>query len=156
MIWGKPTWKSALTNNIWHSEKITLRPCKRGFHLITDDIIDALPDIKRVNVGLLHLMLQHTSASLTINENADPSVRKDLESFLNHEVAEDTPYFIHTYEGPDDMPAHIKSSLLGCQLTIPVQQGKLGLGTWQGIMLGEHRDHGGPRSIIATLQGLSK
>lgn len=114
-----------------------------------------LPQIKHVEIGLLHLMLQHTSASLTINENADPSVRKDMESFFNHTVAEDTPYFIHTYEGADDMPAHIKSSLLGCELTIPIQQGRLALGTWQGIILGEHRDHGGSRSIIATLHGQS-
>ncbi len=122
---------------------------------MTDSITGALPQIRDVEVGLLHLMLQHTSASLTINENADPSVRKDLESFFNHEVKENTPYFIHTYEGPDDMPAHIKSSLMGCQLTIPVQQGRLALGTWQGIILGEHRDHGSSRSIIATLQGQS-
>lgn len=153
MIWAKHTWKYALTNNYWHSEKITLSPYPRGFHLITDSIVSALPQIRDVNVGLLHLMLQHTSASLTINENADPSVRRDLESFFNHAVAESTSYFIHTCEGPDDMPAHIKSSLMGCQLTIPVQQGRLALGTWQGIILGEHRVHGGSRSIIATLQG---
>jgi len=144
-----------LINNYWHSEKITLSPHPRGFHLITDSITSALPQIRDVDVGLLHLMLQHTSASLTINENADPSVRKDLESFFNHKVKENTPYFIHTYEGPDDMPAHIKSSLMGCQLTIPVQQGRLALGTWQGIILGEHRDSGGSRSIIATIQGQS-
>ena len=100
-------------------------------------------------------MLQHTSASITINENADPTVRTDLESFSNHMVADDTVYFKHTYEGPDDMPAHIKSSLFGCQLTIPIQQGKMALGTWQGITLGEHRDQAGSRRIIATLQGLS-
>ena len=155
MTWAKRIWKSALTNNYWHSEKITLSPFPRGFHIITDHITAALPQIRDTEVGLLHLMLQHTSASLTINENADPSVRKDLESFFNHEVAEKTPYFIHTFEGPDDMPAHIKSSLMGCQLTIPIQQGKLALGTWQGIILGEHRNSGGSRSIIATLQGLS-
>jgi secondary thiamine-phosphate synthase enzyme len=149
----KRIWKSALINNSWYCEKITLRPYSRGFHLITDEIISALPQIKHVEVGLLHLMLQHTSASLTINENADPSVRRDLESFFNHTVKENSPYFTHTYEGPDDMPAHIKSSLLGCQLTIPVQRGRLALGTWQGITLGEHRDHAGPRTIIATLLG---
>ncbi|WP_139142163.1 secondary thiamine-phosphate synthase enzyme YjbQ [Alteromonas lipolytica] len=144
-----------MINNYWHSEKITLSPRPRGFHLVTDDIISALPQIRQINVGLLHLMLQHTSASLTVNENADPSVRKDLESFFNHTVKEDTSYFIHTYEGADDMPAHIKSSLMGCQLTLPIQQGKLALGTWQGIILGEHRNHGGSRAIIATLQGQS-
>ncbi|NVK54131.1 MAG: YjbQ family protein [Alteromonadaceae bacterium] len=144
-----------MTNNYWHCEKITLSPYPRGFHIITDKLMAGLPQIKHVEIGLLHLMLQHTSASLTINENADPSVRKDMESFFNHTVAEDTPYFIHTYEGADDMPAHIKSSLLGCELTIPIQQGRLALGTWQGIILGEHRDHGGSRSIIATLHGQS-
>lgn len=151
---GLPIWKSALTNSYWHSEKITLPAYRRGFHLITDHIVAALPQIREVEVGLLHLWLQHTSASLTINENADPSVRVDMESFFNHTVREDFAFFTHTYEGPDDMPAHIKSSLLGCQITIPVQQGKLQLGTWQGITLGEHRDHAGPRRILATLNGI--
>jgi secondary thiamine-phosphate synthase enzyme len=142
-----------LTNNVWQSEKITLPSYQRGFHLITDRIIEAIPSLHIVEVGLLHLWLQHTSASLSVNENADPTVRQDMEAYLNHSVREDTPYFKHTYEGPDDMPAHIKSSLLGCEITVPVQQGKLALGTWQGIMLGEHRDCGGRRTIIATLQG---
>lgn len=128
----------------------------RGFHLITDSILRELPEIERIETGLLHLHLQHTSASLTLNENADPSVRRDLEQFFNHTVAENTPYFIHTYEGPDDMPAHVKSSLLGCQVTLPVASGRLQLGTWQGILLGEHRDDGGSRKIIATLQGISR
>ncbi len=149
------TWKFALTNkNYWHSEKITLRPVPRGFHIITDDILSALPQIRDVEVGLLHLWLQHTSASLTVNENADPSVRTDLESYFNHTVKEDSAYFIHTYEGSDDMPAHIKSSIMGCEVTVPVQQGQLQLGTWQGITLGEHRNQGGARRIIATLQGV--
>lgn len=126
----------------------------RGFHLITDKVLHALPEICQLKHGLLHLHLQHTSASLTLNENADPSVRADLERFFNHTVSDDTPYFTHTYEGPDDMPAHVKSSLLGCQLTIPVASGELQLGTWQGIILGEHRDHGGNRKIIATLNGI--
>lgn len=128
----------------------------RGFHLITDSILRELPEIEQIETGLLHLHLQHTSASLTLNENADPSVRRDLEQFFNHAVAENTPYFTHTYEGPDDMPAHVKSSLLGCQVTLPVASGRLQLGTWQGILLGEHRDDGGSRKIIATLQGISR
>ena len=146
-------WKSALTNNVWQSEKITLSSYPRGFHLITEKIVEAIPSLHIVEVGLLHLWLQHTSASLTVNENADPTVRQDMEDYLNHSVREDSPYFRHTYEGSDDMLAHIKSSLLGCEITVPVQQGKLALGTWQGIMLGEHRDSGGRRTIIATLQG---
>lgn len=155
MTLGWHTWKYALTNSVWYSDTLVLPAYSRGFHLITQKVEQALPQIKTVEVGLLHLLLQHTSASLTINENADPSVRHDLEAFFNHSVAEDSPYFTHTYEGPDDMPAHIKSSILGCQLTIPVQQGRLALGTWQGIMLAEHRDHGGRRRILATLQGVT-
>jgi secondary thiamine-phosphate synthase enzyme len=144
-----------LTNNFWQSEKITLPSYPRGFHLITNDVIAALPSIKDVEVGLLHLWLQHTSASLTINENADRTVRQDMEAFFNYNVKEELSFYTHTYEGKDDMPAHIKSSILGCQITIPVQQGRLALGTWQGIMLGEHRDHGGRRTIVATLQGIA-
>lgn len=147
------TWKSALTNNFWHSEKITLPEYPRGFHIVTDLIVDSLDTIKKVEVGLLHLWLQHTSASLTVNENADPTVRSDLEAFFNHSVKEDSPFFRHTYEGSDDMPAHVKSSILGCQLTLPVKNGQLQLGAWQGIMLGEHRNIGCRRTIIATLQG---
>jgi len=149
------TWKSALTNNFWQSEKITLSEYPRGFHLITDTVITAMPSIREVEVGLLHLWLQHTSASLTVNENADPTVRQDMEAYCNYAVKENLPFYKHTYEGADDMPAHIKSSILGCQITIPVQQGRLALGTWQGIMLGEHRDCGGRRTIIATLQGIA-
>ncbi|GGW83605.1 secondary thiamine-phosphate synthase enzyme YjbQ [Alteromonas halophila] len=143
-----------MTNNFWHSEKITLSPFRRGFHLITDEITRALPQLKSTQTGLLHLWLQHTSASLTVNENADPTVRGDLEAYFNHSVPENSPYFQHTYEGPDDMPAHIKSSLLGCQITLPVAAGRLQLGTWQGIVLGEHRDRASSRTIIATLQGV--
>ncbi|MBD3586369.1 YjbQ family protein [Salinimonas sp. HHU 13199] len=146
-------WKSVLTNSYWHSEIITLQPLTRGFHLVTDEIKDAIPQIKDLEAGLLHLWLQHTSAGLTINENADPSVRTDLEAWFNHTVKEDTPYFTHTFEGSDDMPAHIKSSLLGCEVTIPIANGKLQLGTWQGIILAEHRNNGGSRRIVATLQG---
>lgn len=127
----------------------------RGFHLITKNVLDSVSIIKDVDVGLLHLCLQHTSASLTINENADPTVRQDLESYFNHSVKEDMPFYRHTYEGSDDMPAHIKSSLLGCEVTLPIKKGKLQLGTWQGIMLGEHRDSGGPRKIVATVHGMS-
>ena len=144
-----------MTNNFWQSEKITLNSYTRGFHLITDHVVAALPSIRDVEVGLLHLWLQHTSASLTINENADPTVRQDMEAFINYCVNEDLSFYQHTYEGKDDMPAHIKSSILGCQLMIPVQKGKLALGTWQGIILGEHRDHGGKRTIVATLQGIT-
>lgn len=138
---------------MWQSETIVLPSYSRGFHIITDNVIEAMPMLNSIEVGLLHLWLQHTSASLTVNENADPSVRQDMESYFNNSVKEDTPYFIHTYEGSDDMPAHIKSSLLGCQISLPIQQGKLALGTWQGIILGEHRNNGGRRKIIATLQG---
>ena len=122
----------------------------------TLQLLKTLPQIKTLKVGLLHLWLKHTSAGLTINENADPSVRTDLEAWFNHTVKEDTPYFTHTFEGSDDMPAHIKSSLLGCEVTIPIADGKLQLGTWQGIILAEHRDNGGCRSIIATLNGCQK
>jgi secondary thiamine-phosphate synthase enzyme len=137
----------------WHQAKFTLAAKSRGFHLITDDIVKQLPEIHNYQVGLLHLFLQHTSASLTINENADPTVRMDMESHFNHFVPERQPYYKHDYEGDDDMPAHIKSSTLGCQITIPISHGRLMLGTWQGVYLGEHRDYAGGRSIIATLSG---
>jgi len=137
----------------WQQAKFTLAAKSRGFHLITDDILKQLPEIHNYQVGLLHLFLQHTSASLTINENADPTVRMDMESHFNHFVPERQPYYKHDYEGDDDMPAHIKSSTLGCQITIPISHGRLMLGTWQGVYLGEHRDYAGGRSIIATLSG---
>ncbi|TMP78461.1 hypothetical protein CWB73_16755 [Pseudoalteromonas phenolica] len=137
----------------WQQAKFTLAAKNRGFHLITDDIVQQLPEIHDYQVGLLHLFLQHTSASLTINENADPTVRIDMESHFNQFVPERQPYYKHDYEGDDDMPAHIKSSTLGCQITIPISHGRLMLGTWQGVYLGEHRNHGGGRSIIATLSG---
>ncbi|ENM5907386.1 YjbQ family protein [Vibrio mimicus] len=138
---------------MWQQQQIQLRPRPRGFHLITDEIEQQLPQLKALNVGLLHLFIQHTSASLTINENADPTVRQDMEAHFNHIVPEGAPYYRHIYEGDDDMPAHIKSSLLGCSVSIPICNGRLALGTWQGIYLGEHRDHGGARRIIATIQG---
>ncbi|UUC50132.1 secondary thiamine-phosphate synthase enzyme YjbQ [Pseudomonas citronellolis] len=138
---------------MWQQTLITLRPRSRGFHLVTDEVLAALPDLARCRVGLLHLLLQHTSASLTLNENADPSVRRDFERFFNRLVPQDEGGYEHDYEGPDDLPAHFKASLLGCQLTLPVSAGRLALGTWQGVYLGEHRDHGGPRKVLVTLQG---
>lgn len=132
---------------------ITLDPKPRGFHLITRDVLRQIDDLKRVEAGLLHLFIQHTSASLTLNENASPDVRRDFESHFNEMIPEDAPYWEHTLEGSDDMPAHIKASLLGNGLTIPVSAGELALGTWQGIYLCEHRNHGGPRRLVATLMG---
>ncbi|MBU3023607.1 secondary thiamine-phosphate synthase enzyme YjbQ [Aestuariibacter sp. A3R04] len=142
-----------MTSN-WHQQTITLPAYKRGFHIITDHITSQLPVLSEVAIGQLHLWLQHTSASLTINENADPSVRSDLETWFNHTVKDDTAYFTHTCEGPDDMPAHIKASLLGCEVMIPIKNGRLQMGTWQGIILAEHRNFGGNRRIVATVQGL--
>ena len=140
---------------MWVQQTVTLNARSRGFHLITDEILGQLPELSRVKTGLLHLLLQHTSASLTLNENCDPTVRQDMERHFLKAVPEDAPYE-HDYEGPDDMPAHIKSSLLGVSLMLPVSHGRLQLGTWQGIWLGEHRIHGGARKIIATLQGDEK
>ncbi|KPZ52686.1 MULTISPECIES: secondary thiamine-phosphate synthase enzyme YjbQ [unclassified Pseudoalteromonas] len=137
----------------WQQTQITLKPRARGFHLIDDEILAQLNELTNYKVGLLHLFIQHTSASLTINENADPTVRMDMESHFNHFVPERQSYYRHDYEGDDDMPAHIKTSTLGCELSIPISNGRLALGTWQGIYLGEHRDAGGARRIIATLQG---
>jgi len=138
---------------MWQQKTIRLSPRARGFHLVTAEILQQLPEIGRYRCGLLHLFIQHTSASLTINENADPSVRHDMEAHLHQMVPEHVPYFRHTLEGPDDMPAHIKASLFGATLSLPVQAGRLVLGTWQGIWLGEHREHGGSRQIVATLNG---
>ncbi|MDW6002062.1 secondary thiamine-phosphate synthase enzyme YjbQ [Vibrio mangrovi] len=138
---------------MWSQTVIYLQERKRGFHLITDEILEQLPQIQSVSVGLLHLFIQHTSASLSINENADPTVRYDMEAHFNQSVPERAPYYRHTYEGDDDMPAHIKSSVLGASLSIPVTQGKLAMGIWQGIYLGEHRNHGGQRKIVATIAG---
>ncbi|MCL9775614.1 secondary thiamine-phosphate synthase enzyme YjbQ [Vibrio methylphosphonaticus] len=138
---------------MWQQQSLLIRSKPRGFHLITDEIKQQLPQLQDYSVGLLHLFIQHTSASLSLNENADPTVRRDMERHFNRYVPEDAPYYEHTYEGSDDMPAHIKSALLGASMTIPISQGQLALGTWQGIYLGEHRVHGGERRIIATLQG---
>lgn len=137
---------------MWHQQTLALGAKARGFHLVTDEIVEQLSVLRDVNIGLLHLLLQHTSASLTLNENCDPTVRSDMEQHFMRHVPESAPYQ-HDYEGVDDMPAHIKSSLLGVSLLLPVNRGRLVLGTWQGIWLGEHRIHGGSRRIIATLQG---
>jgi secondary thiamine-phosphate synthase enzyme len=131
---------------------ITLAAKPRGFHLITQEVLSAIPEIRNYDIALLNLSILHTSASLTLNENADPDVRRDFEKFTSLLVPERFPY-VHTAEGPDDMPAHLKTSLYGTSLTIPVQHGQLVLGTWQGIYLGEHRDHGGRRQLFATLLG---
>jgi len=138
---------------VWAQREIALEPRPRGFHLITREVVDGIPDLDRVEVGLLHLQILHTSASLALNENASADVRADLESWFNDAVREDAPYWRHTLEGPDDMPAHVKSVLVGPSLSLPVAGGSLRLGTWQGIFLCEHRDRGGSRRVVATLNG---
>jgi secondary thiamine-phosphate synthase enzyme len=135
------------------SRELTLEARPRGFHLITREIVDALPELADADAGLLHVWIKHTSASLTVNENASSDVRRDFESWFNDAVDEEAPYWTHTSEGPDDMPAHIKASLLGPSLTLPVRDGRLALGTWQGIYLCEHRDRGGARTVVLTLLG---
>ena len=140
---------------MWVQREVTLRSRPRGFHLITRDVLEAVPELGRCSVGLLHVFIRHTSASLTLNENASPDVRDDFESWFDAAVPEDARYWTHTIEGPDDMPAHIKASLLGPALTIPVHGGRLALGTWQGVYLCELRDHGGPRTLTVTLFGES-
>jgi secondary thiamine-phosphate synthase enzyme len=137
----------------WFQKTITLSPHSRGFHLVTSEIEAKVPEIRGYEVGLLHLFIHHTSASLSINENADPTVRTDMESHFNEMVPENAPYYIHTSEGPDDMPAHIKSSLLGSSVTIPITGGRLNLGTWQGIYLCEHRDRARNRRLVVTIDG---
>ncbi|MCW2954806.1 MAG: hypothetical protein JWQ48_3976 [Conexibacter sp.] len=138
---------------MWIQRQLRLPPVERGFHLITREVVGALPELARLRVGLLHLHILHTSASLSLNENADPSVRRDFAAWFDQAVPERAPYWTHTAEGDDDMPAHIKASLLGPSLTLPIAGGRLALGTWQGIYLCEHRNHGGPRSIVATANG---
>jgi secondary thiamine-phosphate synthase enzyme len=138
---------------VWVQREITLAPRPRGFHLITREVLGELPELSDVSVGLLHILIRHTSASLTLNENASPDVRRDFEAWFNEAVPERAAYWTHTLEGDDDMPAHVKASLLGPSLTLPVSRGRLALGTWQGIYLCEHRDRGGSRSLIATLHG---
>ncbi len=136
----------------WYQQEIRLAPRSRGFHLITHEVIEAMPEIREMRIGLLHVFIKHTSASLTINENADPDVPVDLESSFNAIAPEDFPY-THTCEGPDDMPAHVKASMLGSSVSVPINDGRLLLGTWQGIFLCEHRDRGSARSIVVTLHG---
>lgn len=138
---------------MWMQKEIQLKARQRGFHLITDEIVRQLPELNECAMGLLHVFIKHTSASLTLNENADPTVRQDFEAFFNRAVPENAPYYVHTLEGPDDMPAHLKSSLLGASVTIPVTKGKLNLGVWQGIYLCEHRNHTSGREIVLTLHG---
>jgi secondary thiamine-phosphate synthase enzyme len=140
---------------MWIQREVTLEPRPRGFHLVTRELVGAMPELRELEVGLAHLFIRHTSASLTINENASPDVRRDFEAWANHAVPEDFAW-THTLEGPDDMPAHVKASLMGPALTLPVAGGRLALGTWQGIYLCEHRDHGGPRSVIVTVTGQSR
>ncbi|MGD8781897.1 MAG: secondary thiamine-phosphate synthase enzyme YjbQ [Ignavibacteria bacterium] len=138
---------------MWFQKEITLKSRRRGFHIITNEILNELPELCNVKVGLMNIFIQHTSASLTINENVSPDVRVDMESHFNKMVPENAPYYEHTLEGSDDMPAHIKSSLLGPSLTIPIKNGKLNLGTWQGIYLCEHRNYGGSRKVVVTING---
>lgn len=132
---------------------LQLPPKKRGFHLITSEVMQALPQVRELKAGICQVFIQHTSASLTINENADPTVRKDFEMYFSKAVPENDPQYIHNDEGPDDMPAHLKASLLGSSVTIPVRNGRLALGTWQGIYLCEHRNYGGNRSLVITAWG---
>jgi secondary thiamine-phosphate synthase enzyme len=138
---------------MWWQKQIYLTARARGFHLVTEEIVRQLPELKEYSVGLAHFFIRHTSASLTLNENADPSVRVDMAAYFDRLAPENQGYFTHTLEGPDDMPAHLKTVLTGCELTVPVAQGRLLLGTWQGIYLCEHRDCGGKRSIVVTLNG---
>jgi secondary thiamine-phosphate synthase enzyme len=138
---------------IWVQRDVRLEPARRGFHLVTREVERGVPELARIGVGLAHVFIRHTSASLTLNENASSDVRRDFESWFNEAVPEDASYWTHTVEGPDDMPAHIKASLLGPSLTVPVRDGSLALGTWQGIYLCEHRDSGGPRTVTVTAFG---
>ena len=138
---------------MWKQVAIQLQARSRGFHLITSEIVQQLPELAGFSTGLAHIFIQHSSASLTINENADPDVRSDMEKHFNHFVPQNQPYYDHTLEGPDDMPAHIKASTLGSSVSIPIRAGRLALGIWQGIYLGEHRDDGGARKLVITLNG---
>jgi len=137
----------------WFQKEIVLPSRARGFHLVTREIVGQVPELGRFAVGLAHLFLRHTSAALALNENADPTVRDDMMAYFNRLAPENAPDYTHTLEGPDDMPAHLKAVLLGSELTIPISNGRLALGTWQGIYLCEHRDDGGPRRVVVTLSG---
>lgn len=138
---------------MWIQKEIRLRPRARGFHLITDELLRELPELRNFKIGMMNIFIMHTSASLSLNENADPTVRHDFESYFNHAVPENESYYMHQDEGADDLPAHIKSSLLGSSLNIPLADGQPKLGTWQGIYLCEHRNHGGSRRLVVTMQG---
>jgi secondary thiamine-phosphate synthase enzyme len=138
---------------VWIQKTITLSAKSRGFHIITNDVLENIPELKDLKTGILHLFIKHTSASLTINENADPTVRTDFESHFNMLAPENQSYYQHTFEGSDDIPAHLKASLLGSSVSIPITDGRLNLGTWQGIYLCEHRNHGSDRKLIITIQG---
>ena len=138
---------------IWFQKRLRLPAVSRGFHLVTDLLTAELPELEGIEVGTAHFFIQHTSASLSINENADPTVRHDFEAYFNRAVPENAPYFRHTQEGPDDMPAHLKAAMLGHAVSVPISRGQLAMGTWQGIYLGEHRNHGGRRWVVATLMG---
>jgi secondary thiamine-phosphate synthase enzyme len=137
----------------WHQTQIRLKPRSRGFHLITSELTAALPELARFKVGLAHVFIQHTSASLCVNENADPDVRADMERWFNRAIPDGADYFQHTAEGDDDMTAHLKSVVLGASVSVPIRDGRLALGTWQGIYLGEHRDQAGARTVVVTLCG---
>ncbi|MBO0360347.1 YjbQ family protein [Hymenobacter sp. BT186] len=138
---------------LYFQKRLRLPAVRRGFHLVTDLLVAELPELERIRIGTAHFFIQHTSASLSVNENADPTVRLDFESYFNQAVPENAPYFRHTLEGPDDMPAHLKAAMLGHAVSLPITKGELALGTWQGIYLGEHRNDGGRRWVVATLMG---
>ncbi len=137
----------------WIQKEIALAPKSRGFHLVTDEVVRAIPELTRIRVGVAHFFILHTSASLCINENADPTVRTDLERSFHELAPENAPHYVHTVEGPDDMPAHIKAALIGTGVSVPITNGRLHLGTWQGLYLGEHRDRGGSRRVVVTIAG---
>ena len=137
----------------WLQREVRLEPHPRGFHLVTDEIVSAVPELERFEMGMVHVFIRHTSASLTLNENASPAVRRDFRAWVDQVVPEDVAYWTHTLEGPDDMPAHIKASVLGPSVSVPIAGGRLALGTWQGIYLCEHRNSGGPRDVIVTAWG---
>ncbi len=138
---------------MWIQKEIQLQARSRGFHIITREILDQLPELQDLSIGMMNIFIKHTSASLTINENADPTVRQDFEAYFNRVAPENEPYYKHTLEGSDDLPAHFKSSMLSCSLNIPLSNGHLAMGTWQGIYLGEHRNYGGSRTLVVTVSG---
>jgi secondary thiamine-phosphate synthase enzyme len=138
---------------MWIQREITLAALPRGVHLVTREVEAAVPELGEIAIGLAHIFIRHTSASLSLNENASPDVRRDLDAWLDHAVPDATPYFRHILEGPDDMPAHVKAALMGSSLSLPIAEGRLALGTWQGIYLCEHRDNGGRRELVVTLNG---